>query len=1609
MAVALGLALSALGTAPVAAADRTGHGGRAAQGHPAAGAVRVAGVPAAPIPVYAEDFENVPAGSGPVRITSYTGTSGETYTADPVWLAYCNGWVMDDVDRGTVPTECGAPINWDTLANVTRAMGQYSGEDDTAAGLNHGVAAWSEDGSYTANDVQFRTVQQIPLVNSNRFLTGSGTSGAVCYDGAYADPLTNFYLTDGTTEYPVSATPINPCTNPRAQRFTYPTGKQYPIGVVHGAADKPILYSGSTVGVIMRNAAATGAGNDAAFDDIEILDVTPTATKAFSPAAVVVGGTSTLTITVTNTTDLLEKDGWSFTDDLPAGLVVANPANTSTTCTNGAVTATAGGSTVGLSGDLVKGQAMCTLSVDVTSSTAGTYHNCPDANSNLIGMNWTECADVVFAVPQYTITKTATPASGSSVKPGDQVSYRVVVQNTGAVAVDATAADDLTAVLDDAAYDNDAAATAGTVSYAAPTLSWAGTLQPGESATITYTVTVNTPDTGDGQLDNHVTGSSASNCPTGTEPGCTTHENVNSLQITKTSDTATAKPGQKVTYTVTVTNPNGHAYSGATVADDLSAVLDDATYDGDASATSGTVSYAAPVLSWSGDVPAGGSVTLTYSVTVNNPDAGDGKLANTVTGPADSNCPPGAPDGSCSASVPIAELHLGKTSDAKNPVKAGDKVTYTVTISNPGQADYTGAVVTDDLSSALDDAAYGGDAQASSGTVSYAAPVLSWSGDVPAGGSVTVTYSVTVNNPDTGDKQLANAVVGPPDSNCPPGSADAACSTSDGVAELVIAKSSDAKNPVKAGDKVTYTVTIGNPGKAAYTGAVVTDDLSGDLDDAVYGGDAQASSGTVSYAAPVVSWSGDVPAGGSVTVTYSVTVNNPDTGDFELKNAVVGPSGSNCAAGSADPRCSTDDKVAALVIAKSSDAKNPVKAGDKVTYTVTIGNPGKAAYTGAVVTDDLTGDLDDATYGNDASATSGTVSYAAPVVSWNGDVPTGGSVTVTYSVTVNNPDTGDYQLANTVVGPDASNCAKGTRDPRCSTRDRIAALRISKTSDSRRAPVRPGAKVTYTVTVTNPGTAPYPAAQLSDDLSRDLDDAVYDNDAVVVSSTGGDPGVATYAAPVLSWTGGVAPGETVTLTYSVRVNRPDTGDKELANTVVGPDGSNCQAGSTDPACSTNDDVASLVIDKTSDAKNPVKAGDKVTYTVTVTNEGTADYPNAVLVDSLTGDLDDAVYDGDAQASSGTVSYAAPLLSWHGDVAAGQTVTITYSITVGNPDQGDHRLVNAVSGPIGSNCPPLRSAPQCSTENGVAELAITKTSDAEHPVKAGDKVTYTVTIGNDGAAAYPGAVVTDDLSGDLDDAAYGGDAQASSGTVSYAAPVLSWSGDVPAGGSVTVTYSVTVNSPDGGDHELKNAVVGPDGSNCPAGSTDPRCSTADEVAQLAIVKRASTDRVDPGGTVSYTVTVTNTGTAAYPGAAFQDDLGGLLDDAAYDGDARASSGTVSYAAPVLSWTGDLAPGAQAVVTYSVTVDDPDNGDHALDNAVVGPAASNCPAGGKDTDCATHGEVTPANPAPGPHPGPAPLPDTGTGGLVWYAGMAAALAVATGTLLTAGTLRRRSRRS
>ena len=173
---------------------------------------------------------------------------------------------------------------------------------------------------------------------------------------------------------------------------------------------------------------------------------------------------------------------------------------------------------------------------------------------------------------------------------------------------------------------------------------------------------------------NTVTSTTAgSNCASGSgNAACTATVTVSGLTIVKTANVSTVAPGGTVAYTVTVTNSGQTAYTGATFTDPLTSVLANAVYNANASATAGTVSYASPNLTWTGNLAVGAVATITYTVTVNNPDTGSGILANTVTSTtAGSNCASGSGNAACTATVTVASLTIVKTANVSTVAPGG--------------------------------------------------------------------------------------------------------------------------------------------------------------------------------------------------------------------------------------------------------------------------------------------------------------------------------------------------------------------------------------------------------------------------------------------------------------------------------------------------------------------------------------------------------------------------------------------------------------------------------------------------------------------------------------------------------------------------------------------------------------------------------------------------------------------------------------------------------------------------------------------------------------------------------------------------------------------------
>ena len=116
---------------------------------------------------------------------------------------------------------------------------------------------------------------------------------------------------------------------------------------------------------------------------LDVHAVAPTITEAFGVPALQVGGSTSLTFTITNP-DTAAQSGISFADSLPTGMTIGSPNGLSNSC-GGAVTAPAGSSNVALTGGSLAASASCTVALTMTASIPGDVTNTTSAISSTSG------------------------------------------------------------------------------------------------------------------------------------------------------------------------------------------------------------------------------------------------------------------------------------------------------------------------------------------------------------------------------------------------------------------------------------------------------------------------------------------------------------------------------------------------------------------------------------------------------------------------------------------------------------------------------------------------------------------------------------------------------------------------------------------------------------------------------------------------------------------------------------------------------------------------------------------------------------------------------------------------------------------------------------------------------------------------------------------------------------------------------------------------------------------------------------------------------------------------------------------------------------------------
>jgi|GEM_PF-4456966 len=606
------------------------------------------------------------------------------------------------------------------------------------------------------------------------------------------------------------------------------------------------------------------------------------------------------------------------------------------------------------------------------------------------------------------------------------------------------------------------------------------------------------------------------------------------LHITKTG-AGSAVAGDTYNYILTVTNHGPDSSSGGTISDDLPAGW---SFSSD---TSGVCSASNGGFTCTvGTLTAGASQFFNATVNVPvNAQAGT-TVTNTATVFGNEDPDPGNDTDRATTTITTsADLSISKKAQPDSVV-AGERLTYTLVISNGGPSVATGVVVSDILPSGVSLVS----ATPSTGNCPFTNPVMCTIGVMDVSDKVTVTIVVDVDPlaPDVLDN-WANVSGqqgdGNPDNNV--------AESQTGVNRLgqLLIFMDDNPDVVAAGTNLAYTILITNSGSSIAANVVMTDTLPPEVDFV----SVNSSPGDKCFESlGVIDCSfGNLAANKSASVEILVFV-HPSTFFEQIANLAV-VSGYTITPSMA---VEITDVVpeADLELAKT-DSPDPVSAGENLTYILPVKNNGPADAQGVVINDTLPGGV---TY---QSGSPGCSANGMIVSCDLGTMTVGDIVTTTITVKVNQDTSGPIANTATVLTQSSDPDSSNNTDVASTTVTAKADLAISKSGTPDIVAI--GGTVNYTLAIDNNGPS----------LARDV--RVVDNlpPGVTLISATPSQGSCSGTSIINCSLGDLNANSDATVTLVVRFDSVSPGS--LENTA------NVSSLTSDPVDENNSDTASTVV------------------------------------------------------------------------------------------------------------------------------------------------------------------------------------------------------------------------------------------------------------------------------------------------------------------------------------------------------------------------------------------------------------------------------------------------
>ena len=556
-----------------------------------------------------------------------------------------------------------------------------------------------------------------------------------------------------------------------------------------------------------------------------------------------------------------------------------------------------------------------------------------------------------------------------------------------------------------------------------------------------------------------------------------------------------------------------------------------------------------------------------------------------------------------------------------------------------------------------------------------------------------------------------------------------------------------------------------------------------------------------------------------------------------------------------------------LAITKT-DATDPVNAGDQLTYVIRVDNNGPDGATGIVVTDDLPTDV--SYVANSGTFLTGTGVITEPanpgddVVINVGNLASGEFAEIQITVTVApNAASPLDNIASVTSDPNNDPDATNNTTNEETVVQRTVDVGITK-SVAAGSTVVAGGQFVYQFDVTNNGPSEARGVQITDTLDSTLTFVSFDAGTSGVTRVDGDDQNLTFNVGTLN------SGQTETFTVTVSLAASATGDLVNQADVTTTDNDSVAANNSSQVSTPIARDVTLAVTKavnvTTAVPGVVTAGQPaIVYTIDVTNNGTSDASGVFVTDDLSDELaanrltSIAVDPGVGTVSNDTTTDT-PRVDF-GVIPAGETrqFTITAEIPAGATGVIDNEVVAD-----SDSTDPITSTEVTTTLTPQFDLVIDKTVTGSTNVGPGDLVTYNLAISHDtaGAEVSPstatGVVIADDLPAGLTfvSATLGGNAVTLTPDVNGDVTFPSF--DLAPGSVQTATIVASVDT--GADGSLTNtaAITTDTGETDTTNNSDSADVTATPRAEITVSKTVDNTETQIGGTLVYTVTVTNSG-------------------------------------------------------------------------------------------------------------------------------------------------------